>query len=176
MSQKTVADAYPAGVQVTAANLKLLPVLKAADFTATLSYFVAEKVYGTEEDPKYVVKKKTVDPDNITRDLQEFIDHVRNGAALKVQVAPTVSVGSLTNTGATVSWGAVAGETGFYAEYKTHVASTWTRVGGGIIAANATSKAITGLTQNTSYDFRVITLFGIVETTSAVVTASTTNV
>lgn len=57
---------------------------------------------------------------------------------------------ALTTTGATISWTAVSGATSYNVQYKTTAASTWTTT-----TATTTSKAITGLTAGTSYNYQI---------------------
>jgi hypothetical protein len=83
--------------------------------------------------------------------------------------APTsLAASSITTTGATVSWAAVSGATNYGVEYKTTAATTWN------VLANTTasSVALTGLTANTAYDWRVKT--NCASGTSAYNTASFT--
>lgn len=65
-----------------------------------------------------------------------------------------VSVGSITRTGATVSWtDASSDETGFEVEVAATPFSSWTAVA--TTAADATSQAITGLSETSVYKARV---------------------
>ena len=58
---------------------------------------------------------------------------------------------AITTTGATVSWGAVTGASSYTLQYKTSTATTWTTVSG----ITTTSKALTGLTAGTTYNYQV---------------------
>ena len=58
---------------------------------------------------------------------------------------------SITTTGATVSWTAVSGATSYTLQYKTSAATTWTTVS----SITTTSKALTGLTAGTTYNWQV---------------------
>jgi len=71
--------------------------------------------------------------------------------------APTgVTVGSITPTGATVSWtDASTNETGFKVQTAPSPYTTWTTAAGSPTAANATSLAVTGLLDGTAYKARV---------------------
>jgi hypothetical protein len=60
---------------------------------------------------------------------------------------------SISTTGATLSWSAASGAVSYNLEYKTAAATTWT-----LVNNTTTSRAITGLTANTAYNFRVTTL------------------
>jgi hypothetical protein len=65
--------------------------------------------------------------------------------------APTsLSSTNISQTGATLSWAAVSGATGYTVQYKTATASTW-------ISANATTNSlpISGLTASTGYVWQV---------------------
>jgi len=59
---------------------------------------------------------------------------------------------ALTNTSATVSWGAVTGAQSYVLAYKASAATSWTEV-----TQTATSKSLSGLTAGTAYDFKVKT-------------------
>ena len=59
---------------------------------------------------------------------------------------------SITNTSATVSWTAVASALSYDVDYKLTSSSTWTNAA---TATASTSVNITGLTQGTTYDWRV---------------------
>lgn len=58
----------------------------------------------------------------------------------------------ITNTDATVSWAAVSGAASYDVDYKLTSSSTWTNAA---TATASTSVNITGLTQGTTYDWRV---------------------
>ena len=57
---------------------------------------------------------------------------------------------SITTTGATLGWTAVSGATGYNVQYKLSTATTWTTT-----TSTTTSKAITGLTAGSTYNFQV---------------------
>lgn len=61
-----------------------------------------------------------------------------------------LSVGSITQTSATVSWSGVSGVSSYTVEYKPTSSSSYTSV-----TANGTSTNLTGLAAGTSYDVRV---------------------
>jgi hypothetical protein len=61
-----------------------------------------------------------------------------------------LSASSITTTSATLSWTAVSGATSYNVEYKPSTSTTWTTS-----AVTTTSKALTGLTAGTSYDYAV---------------------
>ena len=63
----------------------------------------------------------------------------------------SLAAGSITQTGATLSWGSVSGATSYDLQWKLASASTWTTVSG----LTTTSYALSGLTANTSYNFQV---------------------
>lgn len=65
----------------------------------------------------------------------------------------TPSAGSITTSGATISWGAVSGATSYNLQYKLTSASTWTTVN-----TTATSYALSGLTSGTAYNAQVQTV------------------
>lgn len=68
--------------------------------------------------------------------------------------APTgLSSSNLFTTKATISWAAVAGATSYQVEYKTAAATTWT-----VSTQTTTSKALTGLSAATQYQYRVMTI------------------
>ncbi|HYE55825.1 MAG TPA: zinc-dependent metalloprotease family protein [Chitinophagaceae bacterium] len=59
---------------------------------------------------------------------------------------------SITSAGATVSWNAVSGATSYDVDYKTTASSVWTNA---VSGTTATSRAISGLSASTVYDWRV---------------------
>jgi hypothetical protein len=61
-----------------------------------------------------------------------------------------LSAGSITQTGATISWAAVTGATGYVLQYKPASSTVWTTVN-----VATTSFAITGLTAGTAYNVQV---------------------
>ncbi len=60
---------------------------------------------------------------------------------------------SITTTGATISWTAVSGATSYNVQYRVSGTTTWTST-----TSTTTSKAITGLTSATLYEFQVQTV------------------
>jgi hypothetical protein len=74
-----------------------------------------------------------------------------NGGGGNCTVVTGLAATNLTQTGATLSWTAVAGATGYDVEYKTGSASTWLAAG----TVTGTSYALQGLSANTSYNARV---------------------
>jgi hypothetical protein len=69
--------------------------------------------------------------------------------------APTgLSSSAITTSGATVSWTAVSGAISYDVDYKLTSTGTWTNA---VTATTATSRAISGLTASTVYDWRVRT-------------------
>jgi hypothetical protein len=61
-----------------------------------------------------------------------------------------LSAGSITQTGATISWAAVSGATGYVLQYKPASSTVWTTVN-----VATTSFAISGLTAGTAYNAQV---------------------
>jgi Pregnancy-associated plasma protein-A/Secretion system C-terminal sorting domain/Fibronectin type III domain/Bacterial pre-peptidase C-terminal domain len=61
-----------------------------------------------------------------------------------------LAAGSITQTGATISWSAVTGATGYVLQYKLATSTTWTSVN-----VATTSFDITGLTAGTAYNVQV---------------------
>jgi len=61
-----------------------------------------------------------------------------------------LSTSSITTTTATLNWGVVAGATSYNVRYKTTASSAWTNT-----TSSTTSKAISGLTSATAYEFQV---------------------
>ena len=64
--------------------------------------------------------------------------------------ASGLSATSITNTSATLNWGAVSGATSYNVQYKTAAGATWTTT-----TSTTASRAITGLTLGTAYVFQV---------------------
>ena len=78
-------------------------------------------------------------------------------AVLSTQVSsqlatPIVTISDLTQTSATLSWGAVANRSSYTVKWRASGASTWNQTTG----LTATSKALTGLTLGTTYEYEVI--------------------
>lgn len=65
-------------------------------------------------------------------------------------VPASLAASSITQTSASLSWGAASGAVSYNLQYKTAAASTWTTVN-----TTATSYALSGLTAGTSYQFQV---------------------
>ena len=69
--------------------------------------------------------------------------------------APTgLTSSAVTTTGATVSWTAVSGAVSYDVDYKTNASSTWINA---VTGTTSTSRALSGLTAATLYDWRVRT-------------------
>jgi hypothetical protein len=67
--------------------------------------------------------------------------------------APTgLASSAITTTGATVSWATASGAASYDVDYKLSSATVWTNA---VTATTATSRAITGLTSGSIYDWRV---------------------
>jgi hypothetical protein len=64
-----------------------------------------------------------------------------------------LAAGSLTTTSATVSWAAVTGASSYDLQYRVNGTTTWTSV----TALTTTSRSLTGLAANTTYEFQVRT-------------------
>jgi hypothetical protein len=62
----------------------------------------------------------------------------------------SLAAGSITTSGATLSWAAVSGASSYNVQYKVSSASTWTTT-----TSTTTSKALTGLTAATTYAWQV---------------------
>ncbi|MBV9961291.1 MAG: fibronectin type III domain-containing protein, partial [Parafilimonas sp.] len=65
-----------------------------------------------------------------------------------------LSASSITNTTATVNWGAVTGAVSYNLQYKTSASQTWTTVSG----LTTTSYNLTNLTAGTTYNYQVQTV------------------
>lgn len=65
---------------------------------------------------------------------------------------PVVTVSGLSQTTATLSWGAVANRSSYTVKWRASGASTWNQSTG----LTTTSKALTGLTLGTTYEYEVI--------------------
>jgi Fibronectin type III domain len=74
-----------------------------------------------------------------------------------VQSPLNLAAGSVTSTGVTLTWTAVAGATAYVVERSTTPFSTWTSAGANPTAATL---AVTGLTTGTQYRFRVSAIVG----------------
>lgn len=67
-----------------------------------------------------------------------------------------LSATGITQTAATLSWGAVSGATAYNLQWKLSSASTWTTVSN----LTGTSYSLSGLTANTTYNYQVQTVCG----------------
>ena len=65
-------------------------------------------------------------------------------------VPSSVTASSITNTGATISWASVSGATSYNVQYRVSGATAWTTT-----SSSSTSKALTGLTASTTYQYQV---------------------
>ena len=65
---------------------------------------------------------------------------------------PIVTVSGLSQTTATLSWGAIANRSSYTVKWRVVGASTWNQTTG----LTTTSKALTGLTLGTTYEYEVI--------------------
>jgi len=65
-----------------------------------------------------------------------------------------LAASNITQTSATLAWGAVSGATSYNLQWKLASASTWTTVSG----LTGTSYALSGLTANTAYNYQVQTV------------------
>jgi Metallo-peptidase family M12B Reprolysin-like/Bacterial pre-peptidase C-terminal domain/Secretion system C-terminal sorting domain/Fibronectin type III domain len=75
-----------------------------------------------------------------------------NGTPPACGDASGLNAGSITTTGATVSWSAVSTAISYDVDYKAASSATWINA---VTATTATSVALSGLTQGTLYDWRV---------------------
>ncbi len=75
------------------------------------------------------------------------------GGGTTCNVPTGLAAGSVTTTTATLSWAAATGATSYDLQYRVNGTSTWTSVTG----LTATSRNLTGLTANTTYEFQVRT-------------------
>jgi bacillolysin len=65
----------------------------------------------------------------------------------------SLTAGSITTTGATLSWAAVSGASSYNVQYRVSGATTWTTT-----TSTTASKALTGLTASTTYQYQVQTV------------------
>src|ERR1019366_7230343 len=77
-------------------------------------------------------------------------------AAPPCNVPASLASGSITASGASLTWGAVSGATSYSLEYKTTAGTTWTTVTG----LTTASYNVTGLVACTSYQFAVLSVCG----------------
>jgi hypothetical protein len=77
----------------------------------------------------------------------------------------------ITTTGATLGWSAVSGATSYNVQYKTNAATTWLTT-----TSTTNSKALTGLTAGTVYNFKVQAVCSTTGAYSAAVNFTTTSV
>ncbi len=92
------------------------------------------------------------------------------GAATPTCGTPSsLTAGSITNTAATLSWAAVNGATSYNVRYKLTSSTTWLTT-----TSTTTSKAITGLTLGSVYEFQVQAVCSVIGTYSSSVNFTTT--
>ncbi len=85
----------------------------------------------------------------------------------------SLSANSISQTGATLNWTAVSGASSYNIQYKPSSSSTWTTT-----SSSSTSKALSGLTASTSYQFHVQAVCsstGAYSSTSTFTTSSSTS-
>ncbi len=95
------------------------------------------------------------------------------GSTTSCGTPASMSATSITTTGATLTWGAVSGATTYNVQYKTSAATTWNTT-----TSTTNSKALTGLTSATTYNWRVQAICssgsGSYTTSASFTTSSTT--
>lgn len=103
---------------------------------------------------RVIMKDGSISGPCITYTYGEVEDYTINiTASAPVCNAPTgLAVSALTSSTVTLSWSAVSGATDYTAQVKTSSASTWTD-----FAVSGTSLNLTGLTEGTTYNWRVST-------------------
>ncbi len=80
----------------------------------------------------------------------------------------SLSATSITQTTATLNWGAVASATSYNVQYRVSPAGAWT-----LVTSTTNSKAISGLTANTAYDFEVQAVCTVAGIYSSIATFNT---
>jgi hypothetical protein len=78
------------------------------------------------------------------------VNFTTGGGSSGCATPSSLSSSSVSQTGATLNWGAVTGATGYTVQYKTAASSTWISVN-----AATTSTALSGLTAATNYVWQV---------------------
>jgi hypothetical protein len=89
---------------------------------------------------------------NIFFDISNTNFTITSGSACASPAGLTAS--ALTTTSATIGWTAVSGTVSYKVDYKPNSSATWINAA---TATTATSLGLTGLTQGTTYDYRVRT-------------------
>jgi hypothetical protein len=74
------------------------------------------------------------------------------GTVVVCSAPTTVAAGSITSTGATISWSAASGAANYSLDYRVSGATAWTT-----LTVSGVSQALTGLTASTTYEYRVKT-------------------
>lgn len=76
-----------------------------------------------------------------------------SGSTATCAVPGSLATSNITASGATLSWGAVSGASGYDVQYKPTAATSWTQ-----LSTTSTSASINGLTASTQYEFQVRTV------------------
>ena len=71
------------------------------------------------------------------------------------ETAPVLTVASVSNTSATITWPAVQGAAWYEFRYKASASSTW--ISCGTLSGTGTTRVLNGLIANTQYDFQART-------------------
>ena len=93
-------------------------------------------------------------------------------AATTYPAAPAVTASNVSSTALNISWGAMTGATGYIVEESTNAGSTWTTktANGGQVGL---TYAFTGLTADSTYQFRVTTIGAAGNSAGTVVSQTT---
>jgi bacillolysin len=87
-------------------------------------------------------------------EVEDYTITITGGTGTTCGVPTSPTSASITSSGATLSWTAVSGATSYSVQYKTSAATTWTSITG----ITTTSRALTGLTASTAYQWQVLSV------------------
>lgn len=121
----------------------------------TLGSTVTSKILsGLVSGTQYDFQARTFCPGGAASAWSSTLQFTTTGAS-GCETAPTLTASTVTGMTATITWPTVSGAAWFEFRYKQTSSGTW--ITAGTLVGSATSKQLTGLLQNTQYDFQART-------------------
>ena len=102
-------------------------------------------------------------------ETEDYTVNIQSGTTASCGTPASLSATSITSNGATLNWGAISGATSYNVKYKPTASTTWVTT-----TSTTTSKAVTGLTASTGYEFQVQAVCSVTGTYSVSKTFTTT--